>query len=128
MGHYTLSAEATFSAAHRLPDIDQCDRLHGHNWRVRLSVRVTEADLDAVGMGIDFRELEQIAQEAVADFDHSYLNDLEPFKGKHPTAELLARVVFERAAAKLVGTTTQAELVQVEAWEMPNYRVTYRPA
>ena len=128
MGQYTLSAEAGFSAAHRLPDVDECDRLHGHNWRVRLSVCVSEADLDSVGMGIDFRKIEQIARGAVADFDHSYLNDLEPFRGKHPTAELVAKVVFERAAAQIASTAPDAKLVEVEAWEMSDYRVSYRPS
>jgi 6-pyruvoyl-tetrahydropterin synthase len=92
-----------------------------------LSVRISEADLDAFGMGIDFREIQQIAREVVADFDHSYRNDLEPFQERHPTAELLAKVVFERAAERLAGSKTRAELVQVEAWEMSDYRVTYRP-
>ncbi len=128
MGYYTLAAEASFSAAHRLPEVDKCDRLHGHNWRVRLSVRIDEANLDGLGMGIDFRRIEEVAQAAVADFDHAYLNDLEPFKDKHPTAERLARVVYDRAAARLAGIAPTAQLIEVEAWEMSNYRVTYRPA
>ena len=128
MGYYTLAAEAGFSAAHRLPEVDQCDRLHGHNWRIRLTVRIDEADLDGAGMGIDFRKIEAVAEEAVADFDHSYLNDLEPFKDNPPTAERLAKVVYDRAAVALVDITPTANLVKVEAWEMSNYRVTYRPA
>jgi len=127
MGYYTLAAEAGFSAAHRLPDVDKCDRLHGHNWRVRLTVRIDEADLDEVGMGIDFREIEITAKEAVADFDHAYLNDLEPFRDRYPTAERLAKVVYDRAAARLTDISPTAELVKVEAWEMSDYRVTYRP-
>jgi 6-pyruvoyltetrahydropterin/6-carboxytetrahydropterin synthase len=79
-------------------------------------------------MGLDFRKLEKVAQEAVADFDHAYLNDLEPFKNEHPTAERLARVVYDRAAARLANITPTSKLVEVEAWEMSNYRVTYRPA
>jgi len=127
MGYYTLAAEAGFSAAHRLPDVDKCDRLHGHNWRVRLTVRVDEANLDDLGMGLDFREIEKTAKEAVADFDHAYLNDLAPFRDKHPTAERLAKVVYDRAAARFASITPTAKLVEVEAWEMSDYRVTYRP-
>ena len=127
MGHYLLSAEAGFSAAHRLPNVDQCDRLHGHNWRVRLTVRVSDATLGPQGMGVDFRDIEQTARSVVADFDHAYLNDLEAFSGKAPTAELVARIVCERAAARLSDLAPAASVDQVEAWETPQYRVVYRP-
>jgi 6-pyruvoyltetrahydropterin/6-carboxytetrahydropterin synthase len=127
VAHYLLSAEANFSAAHRLPGVDRCDQLHGHNWRVRLTVRVADTDLDAAGMGVDFRDLERSARSVVADFDHAYLNDLEPFKSDPPTAERLAKVVCERAMAQLSEVAPAARVEQVDAWETPEYRITYRP-
>ena len=127
MAYYLLSAEAGFSAAHRLPDVDQCDQLHGHNWRVRLTVRVADSNLDTTGMGVDFRDIEQTAKSVVADFDHAYLNDLEAFGEHPPTAERLAKIVCERAAARLSQKTPAARVEQVEAWETPEYCVTYRP-
>ena len=42
-GTFLLSAEAAFAAAHTLPGVDMCARMHGHNWRVRVTARV-EAD------------------------------------------------------------------------------------
>ena len=51
--HYLLSAEAGFSAAHTLPGVDMCERFHGHNWRVRLTVRVYENRLDQLGIILD---------------------------------------------------------------------------
>lgn len=127
VGHYLLSAEAGFSAAHRLPGVAQCDQLHGHNWRVRISVQVQESDLDESGMGVDFRAIEKVAQAAVADFDHAYLNDLEPFQDRAPTAEQVARTVFERSEAQLKRVAPSGKVVAVEAWELPHFRVTYRP-
>jgi 6-pyruvoyltetrahydropterin/6-carboxytetrahydropterin synthase len=127
MGHYLLSAEADFSAAHRLLGVDKCDQLHGHNWRIRLTVRVAEAAIGPEGMGVDFRDIEQTASSVVADFDHAYLNDLEAFCGAAPTAERLARIVYERAAARLSELAPAARVDQVEAWETPQYRVVYRP-
>ncbi len=94
---------------------------------MRLSVRIDEANLDGLGIGIDFRKIEEVARAAGADFDHAYLNDLEPFKDKHPTAERLARVVYTRAVARLASIAPTAQLVEVAAWEMSDYRVTYRP-
>ena len=94
MAHYLLSAEAMFSAAHTLPGVDMCDRIHGHNWRVRLTVRVEQDGLGEAGMGVDFRVIEDITKATVA--------------GKAGAAEVtigrstrygLARVVLGHAAA-----------------------------
>lgn len=127
MPHYLLSAEATFSAAHTLPGVELCERMHGHNWRVRLTVRVQEGQLDGLGMGVDFRIIERVLQGAVADFDHQYLNDLAAFRDGPPTAERVARVVYERVARELAQAAPGAASEQVEVWEIPQYRVTYRP-
>jgi 6-pyruvoyltetrahydropterin/6-carboxytetrahydropterin synthase len=127
MGHYLLSSEARFSAAHTLAGVDKCAQLHGHNWKVRITVRVTDQDLDERGMGVDFRAIEQIASDCIADFEHQYLNDLEPFKDAQPTAEYLARLVAERAEPRLKEAAEVAELEEIAVWEMPEYRVVYRP-
>src|SRR5882724_5520947 len=108
MGHFLLSADATFSAAHTLPGIEMCERMHGHNWRVRLTVRVDEGALDQVGMGVDFRVVEKIVRDVVADFEHRYLNDLEPFRKVLPTAEHVAQLVAQRAAARLRASNPSA--------------------
>jgi 6-pyruvoyltetrahydropterin/6-carboxytetrahydropterin synthase len=126
-GEFLLSAEAAFSAAHTLPGVDMCARMHGHNWRVRVTVRVAADRLDATGMGVDFRALEQMSRDAVSDFEHRYLNDLQVFAGRSPSAETVARVVGERVAARLEGHPSGGSVAQVELWEMPQYRVVYRP-
>jgi 6-pyruvoyltetrahydropterin/6-carboxytetrahydropterin synthase len=127
MSMFLLSAEATFSAAHTLPGVDMCARMHGHNWRVRVTVRIDAGRLDAHGMGVDFRVLEQMTREAVTDFEHRYLNELEAFVGRVPSAETIARVVAERLEARLGGHPSGARVAEVELWEMPHYRVVYRP-
>lgn len=127
MAHYLLSAEATFAAAHTLPGVDKCDRLHGHNWRVRLTVRVEENGIGPHGMGVDFRVIEDAVRGSVAAFEHQYLNDLEPFAEHSPTAERVARLVCEGARARLDAAGTAASIHEVEVWELPQYRVVYRP-
>ena len=126
MGYYLLSAETSFSAAHTLPGVPKCERFHGHNWRVRLTVRVDASALDAGGMALDFREIERTAQDVVADFDHAYLNDLEPFQTYPPTAERVATVACERAARRLATSAPTVTVEEVEVWETPEYRVLYR--
>jgi len=126
-GYFLLSSETTFSAAHTLPGAGACEQMHGHNWRVRLTVRVDEAQLDGHGMGIDFRTMDEIVQASVSDFDHAYLNNIEPFKDRPPTAELIAREVYRRSLALLEKVSPTANIAEVEVWEMAGYRALYRP-
>ena len=127
MGTFLLSAEATFSAAHTLPGVDMCERMHGHNWRVQATVRVQEHHLDAAGMGMDFRTLERMVGVAVADFEHRYLNELPDFADGPPSAERMARVVCARLERALRDAAAPAAVTEVALWEMPQYRVVYRP-
>ena len=101
--------------------------MHGHNWRVRITVRVDETQLDGQGMGVDFRVLDEIVAASVSDFDHAYLNNIEPFKERPPTAELIAREVYLRSHTLLEKALQSATLTEVEVWEMAGYRAVYRP-
>ena len=126
MPHYLLSAEATFSAAHTIPGVHMCERMHGHNWRVRVTVRVEEENLDHNGMGVDFRIIESALNEIVSEFEHRYLNELQPFQEAPPTAERIARIVGTATSQRLASENQPATLSQVEVWETPRYRVTYQ--
>ncbi len=127
MAHYLLSAEAAFSASHTLPGVDLCERLHGHNWRVRLTVRVEEDGLGPQGMGVDFRDIENTVKDTVAGFEHQYLNDLEHFKEHVPTAERVVQVIYKSACDQLHKVAPHVSVQEVELWEVPEYRVVYRP-
>lgn len=126
MSHYLLSAETTFSAAHTIPGVDMCERMHGHNWRVRATVRVEQDQLDANGMGVDFRAIEQTIQQIVSEFEHRYLNELEPFANNPPTAEFIAKLIAERSTEQLAKVAPTAAVSEIEVWETPHYRVAYR--
>ncbi len=104
-----------------------CDRMHGHDWRVRLTVCIDETQMGPDAMAIDFRVIEDITKGSVADFDHRYLNDLEPFENHPPTAERLAQVICAVASKRLAAAAPHAAVEQVELWEMPQYRVVYKP-
>ena len=127
MGYYLLSSETSFSAAHRLPGVEKCDRLHGHNWSVRLTVRVPEDALDEKGMGVDFRDIEETVQGSVADFDHAFLNENAAFSELLPTAENLARIITERTSSELRKRNPHVVVSEIEIWETSNYKVVYRP-
>ena len=82
--------------------------------------------LDDAGMGIDLRELERFTHQSVADFDHAFLNELPAFRERPTSAEHISRVVFDRMAGHLEPHPA-VRVSEVEVWEMPQYRVVYRP-
>ena len=56
------------SAAHLLPGHPVCGRLHGHNYKVELSIR---GPLDAQGMILDFSEMKEHLDMVVGRHDHA---------------------------------------------------------
>jgi queuosine biosynthesis protein queD len=122
---YTLRVEGAFEAAHRVVDYPgKCDRLHGHNWVVEAAFRGTR--LDDLGMLIDFKIAKKALAAVLDDYDHYYLNDIAPFSdGLNPTAENLARIIYERLAAREELAGTGAELAALTVWESPKSSVTY---
>jgi 6-pyruvoyltetrahydropterin/6-carboxytetrahydropterin synthase len=86
---YNLKVVSDFASAHTLRDYPgDCSRMHGHNWKVEVEVEATA--LDAVGMGIDFKDIKHAARELTGQLDHRYLNDIPPFDEVNPTAENIA--------------------------------------
>ena len=122
---YTLRVEGAFEAAHRVVGYPgKCDRLHGHNWVVEATFQGTQ--LDELGMLIDFKVAKKALAEILEDFDHYYLNDFPPFKdGVNPTAENLARIIYEKLEARTEVQASPAELTALTVWESPKSSVTY---
>lgn len=111
---YTISKDVTFAAAHFIAGHPgPCKRLHGHNYRVRVSVRAEQ--LDALGMVVDFAQLKACIAQVVDRFDHQVINEIPPFDALKPTAELLAEHVFRGVGAGL--DTPRARVSRVEVWE-----------
>ena len=61
---YTLKIVTDFASAHTLRDYPgDCSRMHGHNWKVEVEVKARQ--LDAVGMGVDFKEINEFYKKAM---------------------------------------------------------------
>jgi len=96
---YQARVEAEFSAAHFLSHYrGKCEKLHGHNYKVRLWARGTE--LDGGGMLADFSVLKKVLKDVIAPLDHSNLNDQETFQND-PSAERIAKYIYDGAREKL---------------------------
>src|SRR5438128_11861357 len=80
-----------FSAAHQLRLYDgSLEPVHGHNWKVEVTVEA-EA-LDSIGVVMDFHDLERLIDAIIAPWHNHHLNEVEPFaNGRlNPTAENVA--------------------------------------
>jgi 6-pyruvoyltetrahydropterin/6-carboxytetrahydropterin synthase len=123
---YEISKDFVFSAAHQIRfHGGKCERLHGHNWRVRVHVRASE--LNRIGMVIDFADLQRLVAEVGARFDHRNVNEVPPFDEVNTTAELLARFFYVevgRRLAELEGGRVTPSMVEV--WENEGSLAVYR--
>ncbi len=121
-GRYTLKVLVDFAAAHSLRDYPgDCARLHGHNWKVEVEVEARE--LDALGMGVDFKTIRRAAREVTDALDHRYLNELPAFETLNPTAENIAAHLFRELAARLNDERVRVSAVTV--WETERACVRY---
>lgn len=122
---YEVSKEFSFSAAHQIRmHGGKCERLHGHNWRVRVHARSSE--LNRIGMVVDFADLQKIVAEICARFDHQNINEIPPFDEVNTTAELLARHFYVEANRQLAAEQGRVRVSKVEVWENPGSLAVYR--
>lgn len=90
---FDIFIKTHFAGAHHLRDYPgDCENPHGHNWKIKVTVRATR--LDELGMGIDFKVLKKIVKEAVDKLDHRDLNNLPAFRDINPSSENIARYLF----------------------------------
>lgn len=85
-----------FEAAHRLPLLPtthKCHHLHGHNYRVLITV---SGPVDGRGFVVDFAELDAEVMPLIALVDHKVLNEVEGLE--NPTAEVIAAWFHARIA------------------------------
>ncbi len=123
---YEISKDFLFSAAHRIRlHGGKCERLHGHNWRVRVHARASE--LNRIGMVVDFADLLAMVREIGARFDHQDLNEVPPFDEVNTTAELIARHFFVEANRMLAEREAgRVRVSRVEVWENEGSLAVYR--
>jgi 6-pyruvoyltetrahydropterin/6-carboxytetrahydropterin synthase len=119
---YEIIVTSHFSGAHRLRYLHgKCEALHGHNWKVEVSVASNR--LGKEGVVIDFGVLKQKVENALKPLDHTYLNDLPFFSRREPSSENIAKYIFDRLKRELKGHP--GTLKKVTAWESETSGATY---
>ena len=118
---YELHIESEFAAAHCLRGYTgQCERLHGHNWRVQVALQAEL--LNDLGMAIDFKDAKALLAKVVAAFDHRNLNELPPFEKDNPTTENVSRVIYHELS-KIMPQGISVK--SVTTWESERCGATY---
>lgn len=136
---YQLTTEHSFDSAHFLAGYDgKCGNLHGHRWRVLLTVQseTLREDRQQKGMCVDFAELKKDLRTELDALDHvliieqgslreSTMKAMQeeqfqvvemPFR---PTVENFARYFYE------LFTLKGYPVAKVEVYETPNNSAVY---
>lgn len=136
---YQLTTEHSFDSAHFLAGYDgKCGNLHGHRWRVLLTVQSEKLreDRQQKGMCVDFAELKKDLRTELDALDHvliieqgslreSTMKALQEEKFQvvempfRPTAENFARYFYE------LFTLKGYPVAKVEVYETPNNSAVY---
>ena len=114
-----LSKQFSFEAAHSLPHVPaghKCARLHGHSFRVEVTVR---GPVDArTGWLMDFAELKALFKPLEEQLDHRFLNEIPGLENS--TSENIARWIWQRLKPQL------AALDSITVHETCTSKCTYR--
>ena len=122
---YEVTVEDTFAAGHYLRNYKgKCEHPHGHNYRVRVTLAGRE--LDKAGLLLDFKELKRVMKHVIEYLDHRMMNDLEPFTTLNPSAENLAKYVFDQTNERLkLHPGGRVGIKRVTIWETDTSMATY---
>ncbi len=122
---FEVTIEETFAAGHALRNYrGKCENVHGHNYRCEVTLQGER--LDAIGLLVDFVELKKAVHEVLDRMDHQWLNDFPPFDTINPSAENMAKYIYDEVSAGL-RTKDGVRVGSVKLWETDTSSATYRP-
>ena len=122
---FTITIIKNFAAAHKLKMVTKkCENLHGHNWKVE--VTVAGEKLNNAGVLLDFTILKKYLTTVIDELDHKYLNELEYFEKNPPSSENLAFYISEKISSCLADNQ-DINVSKVIVWESDNAYATYYP-
>ena len=131
---YTLQTSASFDSAHFLKDYEgKCSNLHGHRWKVEVTVASEElsGEQQTRGMVVDFKTLKDDLNELCDNLDHCLIIEHGSMKDKtlealheegfrivemdfRPTAENLAEYFYGEMEDK------GYQVILAKVFETPN--------
>jgi 6-pyruvoyltetrahydropterin/6-carboxytetrahydropterin synthase len=122
---FEVTIEQTFAAGHALRNYHgKCENVHGHNYRCQVTLE--GGQLDHTGLLMDFVALKKTLQSVIDRLDHQWLNDFPPFDVLNPSAENIAKYIYDEVN-KGIGGQADVRLGSVRLWETDTSSATYRP-
>ncbi|MBZ5575325.1 MAG: 6-carboxytetrahydropterin synthase QueD [Acidobacteriia bacterium] len=122
---FEVTIEQTFAAGHALRNYHgKCENVHGHNYRCQVTMEGEQ--LDHVGLLVDFVALKKAVQVVIDRLDHQWLNDFPPFDVLNPSAENMAKYIYDEVN-KGIDAGPGVHLESVRLWETDTSVATYRP-
>jgi 6-pyruvoyltetrahydropterin/6-carboxytetrahydropterin synthase len=119
---FEVGVVTTFSARHHLVgDFGPASQPHGHDYRVEASIAGTGLRED--GTLFDISHLQDALLASVASLEGSDLNANAALATANPTAEVVARYVFDQIAPALARQGLQR--LQTRVWESPSAYASY---
>jgi 6-pyruvoyltetrahydropterin/6-carboxytetrahydropterin synthase len=97
---FTISVETRFWASHQLvlPGGSK-EPVHFHNWLV--TAEVCSGELNDMAVVMDFHELKQMVDNIAAEFDNKALNETGCFQQNNPSAENVAKYIYDKLRMEL---------------------------
>lgn len=98
---YSVNVRHHFMVAHSFQGeiFGPAQRMHGATYVVDLEMRRPELDSD--GIVVDIGLATRVLHTVLGELDFRNLDEESVFEGRNTTTEFLARVVFDRAAARI---------------------------
>ena len=136
---YQLTTHASFDSAHFLAGYQgKCSNLHGHRWKLEVTVSSEKLEEEGQirGMVVDFGELKKDVKDLADEFDHCLIIETGSLKEKtmealaeedfriiqvdfRPTAENFAKYFYDRMKEK------EYQVCLVKVYETPNNMAEY---
>jgi len=88
-----LGVRETMDCAHFLPGHEKCGSLHGHTYRIELTI---EGE-NKTGMVVDFAVLKEVLHDTLSRFDHKFLNDFLDY----PSVENICEMIRQELGKQL---------------------------
>lgn len=141
----TVTKEFTFDCAHMLSGHrGLCKNVHGHTYKMHVTVARTDDDTDYEGLVIDFKDLKKLVNDEIINrFDHSFIAWVDGNKAEQtiahvldklgmrivyvnyrPTAENMAKNFFKHLNSIL--NRGPYEVISIKVWETPTSYAEYR--
>ena len=122
---FEVTIEETFAAGHALRNYrGKCENIHGHNYRCQVTLEGRE--LDSIGLLVDFVELKKVVHAVLDRLDHQWLNEFPPFDTLNPSAENMAKYIYDEVSAGLQ-KRDGVKVGAIRLWETDTASATYRP-